>query len=232
MARRDTSGGGLPVAVVEDGRRRRARANISTMSSALLLELYFIYDADGTVAGEVAYYLKKWLLGGKCAACDISHVPQGEKPEFALWKANFPVSVLNLHRDELDCALEPHVKEYPCVMLKVQRKIGDLSTVEYICGMNRKQLEGCGSSVENFKQALSMRLDELRVQLPLSRRKRIASEMEINACAPRDVDELVGVPSVEPMFVQGQNEDIEARKRTKKVEVRSNELPDAVVPEL
>ncbi len=60
-----------------------------------------IYDADGTLSGEVRYAIGKLLGRGKCALCDITHGwnPMGSRS----WKQACEVSDVELdlvHRDE------------------------------------------------------------------------------------------------------------------------------------
>ena len=81
--------------------------------------LYVIYDADGTVTGEVVYMVKKLLGLGHCAACDITHGARREKPEFTQLKRVWPVPVRNIHRDEMDARMRRAVAaRLPCVVAR------------------------------------------------------------------------------------------------------------------
>ena len=65
------------------------------------MSLVGIYDADGTLSGEVRYAVGKLLGRGKCALCDITHGwnPMGSRS----WKQACSVSDVELelvHRDE------------------------------------------------------------------------------------------------------------------------------------
>jgi len=75
-----------------------------------LKALYIVYDADGTVAGEMLYLLRKWLGKGHCAACDITHGPRKVKPEWTSLQRTgwLGVPLFNIHRDEM----EPKVHEF------------------------------------------------------------------------------------------------------------------------
>ena len=48
--------------------------------------LHVIYDADGSITGELVYMAKKLLGLAHCAACEITHGPRAENPEFTALK--------------------------------------------------------------------------------------------------------------------------------------------------
>ena len=65
------------------------------------MQLVGIYDADGTLAGELRYAVGKLTGRSSCALCDITHGwnPMGSRP----WKqacAASPVELELVHRDE------------------------------------------------------------------------------------------------------------------------------------
>ncbi len=69
------------------------------------VQLVGIYDADGTLAGELRYALGKLTGRAKCALCDITHGwnPMGSRQ----WKqacAASPVELVLVHRDEATAA--------------------------------------------------------------------------------------------------------------------------------
>lgn len=72
--------------------------------------LYVVYDADGTHIGELMYMIRKALGIAHCSACDITHGPREEKPEFTRLKlSGWNVPMLNIHRDEMDDQLRQSV---------------------------------------------------------------------------------------------------------------------------
>jgi len=73
-----------------------------------LESLYIVYDADGTVPGEVFYLLRKWFGKRHCAACDITHGPKTVKPEWNTLQTTgwLGVNLFNIHRDEMDAKVE------------------------------------------------------------------------------------------------------------------------------
>lgn len=70
------------------------------MPVSFSVSLVGIYDADGTLSGEVRYAVGKLLGRGKCALCDITHGwnPMGSRS----WKQACAVSDVEvelIHRD-------------------------------------------------------------------------------------------------------------------------------------
>ena len=59
-----------------------------------------IYNADGTILGEVAYVAKKLLGRGSCALCDITHGWTGRRRDFDSTCSSAGIEWTLLHRDE------------------------------------------------------------------------------------------------------------------------------------
>ena len=79
--------------------------------------LYAIYDADGSVLGELRYVRDKCIGKAVCALCDLTHGwnPLGR----SAWRQRTGVaaSLIWLHRDELPRAcIAVHVSgQLPCI---------------------------------------------------------------------------------------------------------------------
>lgn len=111
----------------------------------VVLSLHVIYDADGTLAGELLYMAKKALGLAHCAACDITHGPRREKPEFTALKTTtgWTVPLLNIHRDEMDETMQVCVNGIlPCVVARTDA--GDFLLVR------PNELDECAGSVDSF----------------------------------------------------------------------------------
>lgn len=59
-----------------------------------------IYNADGTLLGEVAYVVRKYTGRGHCELCDITHGTLRRKPEWDAACARVGLEIELLHRDE------------------------------------------------------------------------------------------------------------------------------------
>ena len=76
-----------------------------------------VYDADGTVLGELAYAVGHLLGRRSCALCDITHGRVRRRPEFDEAAATLGVPFDLLHRDERSPALATLTDgALPCVV--------------------------------------------------------------------------------------------------------------------
>lgn len=122
--------------------------------------MFVVYDADGTPAGELIYIAKKLLGLGHCAACDITHGPRREKPEFTQLKsAGWGMPVTNIHRDEMDVALARAVGDrLPCVAART------LSRDVVLLGQDA--LAACKGDVMAFQKLVNAALALHRLHAP------------------------------------------------------------------
>lgn len=59
-----------------------------------------IYNADGTLVGEITYVVRKYSGRGHCELCDITHGSFRRKPEWDSACARSGLEIELLHRDE------------------------------------------------------------------------------------------------------------------------------------
>ena len=96
-----------------------------------------VYDAKGSIPGEIAYWIGARLGTRHCALCEITHGIFREKAEWTRCSSNLPVPFEALHLDELTPALAEAVRgKTPCVV--AERAGGELEIV-----IDRDQLESC-----------------------------------------------------------------------------------------
>jgi len=115
------------------------------------LKIYSIYNAEGSILGEITYLWKKLFLDFDCSLCNISHNTFTEKQ---LWKkemSKFKYKLEMLHLDEQPEDLQMFTKDFtPCVVSK------DESGFNLI--MNRDQLNELNGSVHLFFKELNAKL--------------------------------------------------------------------------
>lgn len=89
--------------------------------------ILLVYNADGGVRGELAYFIKKGLGIAKCELCTITHQGLSERGSWRECKSGIDAEVVGLHRNELSAAeLRFIAGRYPCV---VSDRDGELSMV-------------------------------------------------------------------------------------------------------
>ena len=113
--------------------------------------LYAIYDADGSLAGELRYLVDKFLGRADCALCDLSHGwhPAGKRA----WRQQqgATTQLTWLHRDEVPHHVLAHVSEsLPCVATDTDGNVGIL--------ISKDELAGCGGNFTVFEQLLAEKL--------------------------------------------------------------------------
>ena len=111
-------------------------------------QYFAIYDADGSLAGEVAYTLGKIAGRRHCALCDISHGwnPRGK----AVWRdgAQLACRVQWLHRDEQSREMFEYTRgRLPMVLAQTGSAFHTL--------LGTAALEVCGGEYPAFVAALS-----------------------------------------------------------------------------
>ena len=107
------------------------------------VKIYCIYNAEGSIIGELKYLYDKYIRDIKCSMCDITHNTLSEKKE---WKKRCMVSPFKiecLHLDELPKDIENLVEgNTPCVVAKTS------STNEII--IENKELIAMKGNVDSF----------------------------------------------------------------------------------
>lgn len=113
--------------------------------------LVMVYDADGTLAGEVRYVVGHILGRAHCDLCDITHGPLRRKAAFDGLVERLPVPVEVLHRDQQDATLRAFTEgRLACVVARTGSRLEVLVT--------REELAACAGSVESLGALLEERL--------------------------------------------------------------------------
>lgn len=106
-----------------------------------------VYNANGTVSGELAYFIGARLGRTHCALCDITHGLVRERSTWKAFRANLPVPFDTHHRDDqpadVRAAHEDHV---PVVLATTDDEIVVL--------LGPDELTACAGSIEQFSRAL------------------------------------------------------------------------------
>jgi hypothetical protein len=65
-----------------------------------IVRLVGVYDADGTVRGELVYWVGARLGRRHCSLCEITHGSVRQRPEWKACRAGLPVSFDTFHRND------------------------------------------------------------------------------------------------------------------------------------
>ena len=117
--------------------------------------MYIIYNADGTVLGELSYIAKKVFGNGHCAACDITHsfTEMGEKSEFKQCKTRLAIEIKTIHRDELLPGMEIAVKSHGLPLVLKEDGPSNFTVI-----LNAEELDMMKGSVTLFEESLTQKL--------------------------------------------------------------------------
>ena len=116
------------------------------MSAPRVRRLVGVYDADGTVLGELAYFVRARLGRAHCALCDITHGRVRERDEWKARKATFDVPFDAYHRDDQPDAVRA-LGPPPLVAAEL-----DDGTYEVL--LDAGALEACAGAPERLVAAL------------------------------------------------------------------------------
>ena len=121
-----------------------------------------VYDADGTVIGELAYFVGSRLGRTHCSLCDITHGLLRRKSEWQAWRTGLPVPFDTFHRnDQPDGVRSATYDTAPVVVAQTD--------VDMIVLMGPDALSGCGGSVAALKAALDAAVINAGLHWPPSR---------------------------------------------------------------
>lgn len=106
-----------------------------------------VYDADGTVRGELAYWIAARLGRRHCSLCDITHGSVRERPEWQACRAGLPVSFDTYHRnDQPDTVRVAADEQVPVVVAETDSGCVVL--------LSPADLDACGGSIELLVDAI------------------------------------------------------------------------------
>ena len=134
--------------------RRRPDTGVRDIDDSY--QLYAVYDADGTVTGELSYLIGKLRGTRECALCDISHGwnPRG-KTEWREGQRGAS-QLIWLHRDEQpEEVREVTGGRLPVVVLVRSNEASVL--------LDAAALSGCGGDYRQFEALLEQRLGQIGV---------------------------------------------------------------------
>jgi hypothetical protein len=122
-------------------------SSMANESVPALRRLVGVYDADGTLRGEVAYWIGARLGRAHCALCDITHGALREKSAWQACRMGLPIPFDTYHRDDQPDAVRAAVGgNLPAVVAETEAGIVVL--------LGPAELEACGGEPERLVAAI------------------------------------------------------------------------------
>ena len=110
-----------------------------------------MYDADGSVRGELAYFIGARLGRTHCSLCDITHGLVRERSDWTAWRERLPAPFETFHRDDQPGEVRAaHGDQAPAVLADTDAGLVVL--------LRPNELAACSGSVEAFSDALDAAL--------------------------------------------------------------------------
>jgi hypothetical protein len=117
------------------------------LDSMTVRRLIGVYNADGTVFGELAYFVGSHLGRKHCSLCDITHGLLRQKSEWQACRNGLPVPFDTFHRND-----QPH--EVRLVTGEITPMVVAQTDVDMIILLEPDELAHCGGSIERMMTAI------------------------------------------------------------------------------
>ena len=116
-----------------------------------VLRLIGVYDAVGTLRGELSYWVGARLGRAHCSLCDITHGLVKERSDWRDCREQLPVPFETYHRDDQPAAVRDAAEGVVPVVLAE-------TAVGLVVLLGPAELDACAGSVEAFSAALDRSL--------------------------------------------------------------------------
>ena len=122
--------------------------------AARVTGLVGVYDADGTLRGELAYWVGARLGRRHCSLCDITHGSVRARPAWVECRAGLPVPFDTYHRDDQPDDVRAAVGgTVPVVAARTERGVVQL--------LGPAELEACAGSIDRLMAGIDAAVERL-----------------------------------------------------------------------
>ena len=119
----------------------------SESSARGIARLIGVYDANGTLRGELAYWIAARLGRRHCSLCEITHGSVRVRPEWTACRAGLPIPFDTYHLDDQPDAVRAAAGGRAPVVV-AQTATG------HVVLLTRDQIEACHGSVDGLMRAI------------------------------------------------------------------------------
>ncbi|MEO6628920.1 MAG: hypothetical protein ABIP03_10185 [Aquihabitans sp.] len=128
------------------------------MSDGEVRRVVGVYDADGTILGELSYFFRARLGRAHCSLCDITHGPMRERPEWRDVKSQLPVPFETFHRNDQPDAVRVLLDGvYPAIVAETE--------AGWVRLLDPEELAACDKSPVHLVSALDAAVAEQGLHL-------------------------------------------------------------------
>ena len=118
-----------------------------------------VYNANGTLRGELTYFLGARLGRSHCALCDITHGLVRERPEWKACRTRFRAPFDTYHRnDQPEEVRVAFGGAAPVVLAQTD--------TEFLLLLGPRELSACAGSIEEFIDAIEGAVDARSLSWP------------------------------------------------------------------
>jgi hypothetical protein len=124
------------------------------MFSGRVARLHGVYDASGTIVGEISYFLRRTFLKQHCSLCDITHSTFSRRPTWDRCVTDLGIEFQLHHRDDVPASIAA-TPGYttPCVICEYED--GSLTLL-----VNSNELNSCGHSPEQLMNLIFAKIKD------------------------------------------------------------------------
>ncbi len=127
--------------------------------SPRIRRLVGVYDADGTLRGELAYWIGARLGRSHCALCDITHGLARERADWKACRAGLPVPFDTYHRDDQPGAIRTATSNVaPVVVADTDHG--------YVQLLSPAEIAACAGSGERLVEAIEHAVERETLRWP------------------------------------------------------------------
>ena len=124
-----------------------------------MTEFVGVYDADGTVRGELAYWVGARFGVRHCSLCELTHGTFREREDWRVCRSELPVPFHTYHRDDQPADVRAAaVGAYPIVVARTAAGVVSL--------LGPAELERCNGDLVRFVDALLGAVTQAGLLLP------------------------------------------------------------------
>ena len=124
-----------------------------------LTRLVGVYDADGTLRGELTYWIGARLGRSHCALCDITHGVVRERTAWQTCRADLPIPFDTFHRDDQPANIRS-------ALSGVVPAVAAETTAGVVMLVGPDELDACAGSTDRLIEVIKDRARQVGIQWP------------------------------------------------------------------